>query len=520
MKSSALRTSRIILAVFVFIIITLSFIDFRNLIPDKWFAFILYLQFVPSFLNFMNLPALATAGFIFVIGLTLLTGRLYCSVICPLGIYQDIVSRIGGKFRRKYRRFRYGKPFVILRYTILALALIVMLAGSVFLISLLDPYSIFGRTATYFFQPLVLLLNNLVAAITSFFDNYFIFKVDFIKIPLVVYILPALLLALVTWMSFTRGRLYCNTVCPVGTLLGLLSRVSLLRIKIDENHCTRCGLCAANCKASCIDFKNERVDLSRCVTCFNCISACPDNAISYGFKRSGDLKERGEPDDREKRNFIGAMLGLLAFAPRILKAQDAPVPKKESTVPENRTSPVCPPGGISIEHFNTYCTACSLCVSACPNKVIIPSFTEYGLSGIMQPRMDYHKGFCNFECIRCTEVCPTGALLPLALEAKKLTQIGKVNFIKENCIVETERTDCGACSEHCPTKAVQMVPYIGNLVIPEVNNEICVGCGACEYACPTKPFKAIFVDGNPVHQDAKKPDEEELKVKELEEFPF
>ena len=134
--------------------------------------------------------------------------------------------------------------------------------------------------------------------------------------------------------------------------------------------------------------------------------------------------------------------------------------------------------------------------------------------------MDYHKGFCNYECIRCIEVCPSGALLPLTPEAKKLTQIGKVNFIKENCIVETEKTDCGACSEHCPTKAVQMVPYTGNLVIPEINNEICVGCGACEYACPTKPYKAIFVDGNPVHQDAKKPEEEELQVQELEEFPF
>ncbi|MDT8400442.1 MAG: 4Fe-4S dicluster domain-containing protein [Bacteroidales bacterium] len=519
MKSPALKTTRLVLAVLVFVIITLSFIDFRYIIPDKWFSFILYLQFVPSVLNFMNLPALATAGFIFVLGLTLVTGRSYCSILCPLGIYQDIVSRAGGKFRRKFRKFRYGKPYVILRHLILAVTLIVMLAGSVFLISLLDPYSVFGRFATYFFQPVVLLLNNLIAAVTSLFDNYFIFKVDFIKIPLAVYILPVLLLVLVTLLSFTKGRLYCNTVCPLGTLLGLISRVSFLRIRINESQCTHCGLCAVNCKASCIDFKNEDVDLSRCVTCFNCITACPDNAISYGYKRTGTVKNIDEPD-QGKRGFIGGILLFLAFIPRIIKAQDAPVPKKESTVQEDRTSPVCPPGGVSIEHFNTYCTACSLCVSACPNNVIIPSFNEYGLSGLMQPRMDYHKGFCNFECIRCTEVCPSGALLPLALEAKKLTQIGKVNFIKENCIVETERTDCGACSEHCPTKAVQMVPYIGNLVIPEVNNEICVGCGACEYACPTKPFKAIFVDGNPIHQDAKKPDETELNVKELDEFPF
>jgi len=519
MRSSFLRTARIVLAVMIFIIITLSFIDFRHIIPDKWFNFILYFQVVPSLMNFINVPALASAGFIFVLALTLTTGRSYCSILCPLGIYQDIVSRIGGRFRRKFRKFRFGKEYVILRYVILTVTLVVILAGSVFLLGLLDPYSIFGRSATYFLQPVVLMINNLVAAVLSLFDNYAIFKVDLVRIPLVVYILPVLLLALVTWLSFTKGRLYCNTVCPVGTLLGLISKVSLFRIRIDESSCTHCGLCAANCKASCIDFKNENVDLSRCVTCFNCIPVCPDRAISYGFKKPGPLKTGDEPD-QDKRGFISGMLALLAFLPRSMKAQDAPVPKKESTVPEKRTSPVCPPGGVSIKHFNDYCTACSLCVSACPNNVIIPSIKEYGIAGIMQPRMDYHKGFCNFECIRCTEVCPSGALLPLALEAKKLTQIGKVNFIKENCIVETEKTDCGACSEHCPTKAVQMVPYIGNLVIPEVNNEICVGCGACEYACPTKPFKAIFVDGNPVHQDAKKPEEEELKVQELEEFPF
>ncbi len=137
----------------------------------------------------------------------------------------------------------------------------------------------------------------------------------------------------------------------------------------------------------------------------------------------------------------------------------------------------------------------------------------------MQPRMDFHSGFCNYDCTRCTDVCPTGAIMPLMPEAKRLTQIGKAVFIKDNCIVHTEKTACGACSEHCPTKACHMVPYEGRLLIPEVKDEICIGCGACEYACPTRPYRAIFVDGNPLHEAASKPESKELEAVPSD-FPF
>jgi ferredoxin len=213
---------------------------------------------------------------------------------------------------------------------------------------------------------------------------------------------------------------------------------------------------------------------------------------------------------------------LLFGGSGIVYGQDktAPKPKKDSTVKENKTYPVCPPGGLGIEDFNKYCTACSLCISACPNGVLQPAFTQYGIAGLMQPVMDYHKSFCTYNCIICTEICPTNALHPLVLEAKKLTQIGKAKFIKDNCIVKTEKTACGACSESCPTKAVHMIPYEGNLLIPEVTEDICIGCGHCEYACPTVPYKAIFVDGNPIHAAAKKPENVKSEIKTPVEFPF
>jgi ferredoxin-type protein NapF len=182
--------------------------------------------------------------------------------------------------------------------------------------------------------------------------------------------------------------------------------------------------------------------------------------------------------------------------------------------------PVTPPGSVSQHHFTRACTACHLCVSACPTGVLQPSLFEYGLAGMMQPFMDYDVDFCNYECTRCSEICPNGAILPLTAEEKLTTQIGVVRFEKHNCIVHTDGTACGSCSEHCPTQAVKMVPYIGELTIPEIIPDICIGCGACEYACPVTPYKAIVVDGHLEHAIAQKPEETELEEKPLEDFPF
>jgi ferredoxin len=138
----------------------------------------------------------------------------------------------------------------------------------------------------------------------------------------------------------------------------------------------------------------------------------------------------------------------------------------------------------------------------------------------MQPYLDFNESFCNYECTTCSEVCPTGAILPVHGEAKMNIQIGKVVFIKTNCIVKTEEKSCGACSEHCPTKAVRMVPYKGALTIPQTDQSICVGCGACEYACPAEPEKAIYVEGNPVHRTAFMFKDEKPNEAAPQEFPF
>ena len=519
MRSPLLRRSRIVFSTIVLILSILIFTDFKSLIPTGSYNTILFFQFIPSLIKFIHIGSILAAGFIIILLLTLITGRSYCSYLCPLGIGQDLFSRIGGRFKKKFRRFGYHKPFTIFRYSLLAITLIVTLTWGIQIITIIDPYSIFGRFMTYFARPVVLFLNNFLAGILGKFDVYALSNIPVKSFSFISYSVPFAFFILVGVLSFTKGRLYCNTVCPLGTFLGLVSKVSFLRIRIHEDACTRCGRCSLRCKSSCIDFLKHDVDVSRCVVCFNCISTCQEKAISFGL--TGRKKKVHETSESRRKVVAASLLLFFGMSPRSLaQDKDVPKPKKDSTVKENRTNPVCPPGGVAINDFNNHCTACSLCISACPNSVLQPATTQYGITGFMQPVMDYHKSFCTYNCTICTEICPTNALQPLILEAKKLTQLGKANFIKDNCIVKTEKTACGACSESCPTKAVYMIPYEGNLLIPEVNNDICIGCGHCEFACPTTPYKAIFVDGNQKHIAAKKPVNVESDMEAPVEFPF
>jgi ferredoxin len=325
------------------------------------------------------------------------------------------------------------------------------------------------------------------------------------------------------------GSLYCNTFCPVGSFLGFISKFSIFIIKFDEVKCTSCGKCAVVCKSLCIDVKQKSIDVSRCVDCFNCISVCPEGAIKFQRERKKpvlhpSIKIVSEPTDMNKRNFIvgsvTSIIGTLSLS-NVLKANSISGAKKPTVIKNEKSCYPSPPGSVSLVNMNNNCIACHLCVSACPTNVLQPSFLQYGLTAMMQPYMDYNVNYCNFECTKCGDICPTGAILPVSKNEKKTLQIGKVTFIKENCVVFTENTACGSCSEHCPTQAVHMVPYKDNITIPEVNPDICIGCGACEHACPTRPYRAIFVNGNLVHEIAQKPKTDKMeKANPEEDFPF
>lgn len=533
MNLRLLKPLRVCIALTFFVPLALLFLDFRDTGIRGFAPELLFLQFVPSCLLFLNHAAAGAAGFIVVLAITLLFGRVYCAAVCPLGILQDMISRLFSRTVRskgkKRPRYGFSPPRSILRYAILILTVLVFVGGSGLLLNLLDPFSSFGRISSNIFRPFAIALNNLGTPLVEALGSDVLYRVQWPVIAPVSLGVALATLGLVGWMSARHGRLFCNTVCPVGTLLGLVSKFFLFRIGIDHEACRACGKCLHVCKAGCIDVKTRTVDTSRCVSCFNCLTACPDQAMTFRPNRqTSDRQHTGQQSGtKARRDFLLALAaGGAGMAAGRLHAEPAAIPGKgrPTTIPETRTAPLSPPGSKGIARYTAICTACHLCVSACPSRVLQPSVFSFGLSGIMQPRMDFNAGHCNYDCTACSQVCPSGALLPLTTREKQRTQMGVAKFIKENCVVYTDNTNCGACSEHCPTKAVDMVPYLNasgrKLVIPKVNEAICVGCGGCEHACPTKPYKAIYVDGNPVHRLAQKPVEKKMAVETSEDFPF
>ncbi|HSW68444.1 MAG TPA: 4Fe-4S binding protein [Bacteroidales bacterium] len=517
-----MKQVRIVVSLLVMTMLVLVFLDSNNRLPDFFTTIATYLQFIPSVLHFVAAAGWLAAGFIVVTLLTLLFGRVYCSFLCPLGTLQDFIIRISGWFKsRKQRFFTFRRPLGWLHYSLLIIIATAAVSGIVLPLGLLDPFSVFGRIMTHLVRPVFVQANNLLSDILQSLSSYSVNPLEYLGFHFASLAIAIGILAVVAVFAAVSGRQYCNTVCPAGAFLRFLSKFSLYRLRLNHEFCTGCGLCERSCKAGCINSKERSIDFARCIACYNCIGACPSVGVGYAFS----MKRISKPVafDPSRRNFV-KISALTALSGSGLTALTQPSEGGlGTTVPEEKEFAVSPPGSISHDHFNNKCIACHLCVSKCPKQVLQPTLLQYGLEGFLQPHLDFRTSFCNFDCVICGEVCPTGAIKPLTVETKHITQIGKAFFIRPNCIVRTDWVDCGACSEHCPTKAVQMIPWQRGLWIPQVTRDICIGCGACEYACPTKPYKAIYVDGNPVHKIADRPVVNEkplLTPSATDDFPF
>ena len=485
-----LRKIRTILAAVVFVLITLLFLDFTGTL-HHWFGWLAKIQFLPAVM------ALNVLVVVVLVALTLLFGRIYCSIICPLGVFQDILARL----HRKKNKYGYSKEVRWLRYPVLVIFVIAVAAGVGSIFQLLAPYSSYGRIATMIFQPIWKLGNNLLATIAERVDSYAFYATDVWMKSLPVLIIALVTLVVLIVLAWRGGRTYCNTICPVGTILSFFARFSFLKIRFDEDKCKNCSLCSKNCKAACIDFKTHTVDYSRCVVCGNCIDSCKFGALKYTskYRKSSDSSEV----DTSKRSFLlaSALVSTAALAQKKEKLMDGGIAELEDKVAPERQTPLSPPGSLSFQNLSTRCTGCQLCVSECPNQVLRPSSD---LMHLMQPTMSYEHGYCRPECTRCSEVCPAGAILPVDKPEKSSIQIGHAVWIKKNCVVLTDEVECGNCARHCPSGAIEMVPLDAgdeeSPMVPAINETACIGCGACEYVCPSRPFSAIYVEGHEVHK--------------------
>lgn len=489
-----LKRLRVFFAVIFWLGITLLFLDFTG-VAAGWLGWMAKMQFLPAVLagNFVIVALLVV--------LTLIFGRLYCSVICPLGVMQDGFAALGRKARRN--RYKYSPAKNILRYIMLGVMVVAIALGVGSIFTLIAPYSAYGRIVGNLLQPVWIWCNNLLASWAESHNSYAFYTVDVWLKSIASIAVAAVTLIVTAILAWRNGRTWCNTICPVGTVLGFLSRYSLLKPVIDTSKCINCGKCARNCKSACIDAKNHRIDYSRCVTCFDCIGNCSTGAISYRRPAKVANHAPEKVDDKGRRAFmtVAAAAGAAAAVKAQIKVDGGLAVIEDKKIPK-RSTPLAPPGAVSHAHLVRHCTGCQLCIASCPNNVLRPSGSP---ESFMMPEMSYERGYCRPECTRCSEVCPAGAIHRITREEKTAISIGHAVWIKDNCIVETNGHSCGNCARHCPTGAIAMVP--GNaddpesLKIPVVDPEKCIGCGACENLCPARPFSAIYVEGNHRHRE-------------------
>lgn len=481
-----LRKIRIALAAVFFSLITLVFLDFTGIL-HTYFGWIAKIQLLPAILasNFIVVAALLLFTFLF--------GRIYCSVICPMGVMQDIFSFFGGKVWKN--RFRYSKNRPWLRISIMVVFAAMMILGLNTIAILIAPYSAYGRIATNILQPAYIGINNIFAFFAERANSYAFYHVDVWVKAGASLIVAAITFVGIGLLAFRYGRSWCNNICPVGTLLGFISKYSIFCTQIDTSKCVKCHKCERNCKASCINVENGTIDHSRCVACMDCLGNCKQGGITYALRKRNNSNE---PVDSSKRKFIATSAAVgtaMAVKAQEVKMDGGLAVIEDRTAP-NRQTPVKPAGSLCSTHLQKHCTACQLCISECPNKVLTPSTK---LETLMQPEMDFDRGYCHPGCTRCSEVCPTGAINKISKEEKTQIHIGHAVWLAQNCLM-AKGENCGLCQRGCPAGAILLVddPSTGHKV-PSVVESRCIGCGKCEHLCPSRPFGAIYVEGHTNH---------------------
>ena len=438
--------------------------------------------------------------------LPLIAGRVFCGYACPTGALIEWTtprrppekpalparfhaSRLPAKARDALRR---APVFVLLG----ASGLLLFASGAYLF---LDPLATLTRTATVLLYPMLDRLTRLagdigylVAPLRPGIDavnGYLQGRIVFAR-PLT-YGFQGWVLGwagLLVGLNILEPRLWCRHLCPLGALLGLAGRFSLLGRVVDESKCIHCGRCDQVCPLDAVRGNHLATDTSRCQLGLECADVCPTGAISLGRR---PVKASYSPSRRAFAGGLGAamLLGFFSYTGLSRAERDVRL--------------VRPPGAKLERDVLALCTRCGQCMKVCPTNVIQPSVSKAGIEGLFTPEMDYRVAFCDWSCNECGKVCPTGTIDPLTLERKRTTKIGRAYIDKNRCIPWADAKTCLVCQELCPvpdkaiviTTAEVVAPGGKRLTLgrPEVIAEKCIGCGVCENACPVANRAAIEV---------------------------
>lgn len=434
-----LRLLRILIAVIIGMLSFAAFFDYFY--PLKIFN----IQLVPLTGRLLKDFSIAAAVlFILLIAAAFAFGRIYCSTVCPFGISQELLTTI---FRRR-QKIKKNHRF---KYFWAALCFGFLAGGTTLIIRLTDPYSLFGSAA-----------GGGLLGLTA---------VGFVMI-----------------LVWYKGRLFCSDICPVGTVLGLIAKHACYKIRLNPQQCIACGLCVQKCPTGSIDIKNKQVNNETCIKCFNCLSSCPKKALTFNGSAVSlitplypsseaasivPLVSDSQNFDPSRRQFLtAAAAGVVAaaaykagFWSRIIM----PAAAKDN---------ILPPGGGNQLRFATSCLNCNLCVTNCPMKII-----KTPLNPFKPVYIDYENSFCDYNCHKCSTICPSGAIKPLTLEQKRNTKIAAA-IINTNVCVQ-----CGLCVYECPRGAISKA----DRSFPVIDTSDCIGCGACHAICPVKAISMTAI---------------------------
>lgn len=485
MKINLARTSQIFF--FITFIILFILTDYRgkdeiSLAINSFFrsdplVVISYLISTMSF-NFLLLP-----GVILIIA-TIFLGRFFCGWICPLGSFLDFLSK---KIPKKgtLKHFNYKFKYYLL-FSLLFLALFDINYAGIF-----DPLAIFIRFLTFLFYPL---FGYVIKSSWSFLYNIFGSKIEvaegfyrFIKYNLLPFretfyplaFLSTLIFFMIFFLERFEKRFWCKHLCPLGCLLTVLGRFSIFK-RIPNRLCPDCKECKDICPTS---FDSDVLNTQNCIMCMDCYAKCKLKRISFHLKSP---KFSILNFDFDRRVLMSSFLSGFVLS-KIFKD-------------ENYSGRLLRPPGVRDENeFLKKCVRCGECMKICLKNALYPDFKESGIYGLYTPILIPRKGYCEYNCTLCGQVCPTKAIPELSLEEKRKQIIGKAHFDKNHCLPYAKKKNCLVCEEHCPVpdKAIKvrkkMDLYYNNKTIellePYVDDKLCIGCGICEYVCPL-PGKA------------------------------